>query len=136
MALDIILLGPPGAGKGTQAARLKDRYGMVQLSTGDMLRAAVKAGTPIGLQAKAVMEAGALVSDEIVSGLIGEQLDALGQHLVWRIGRDDLTDEVVVRVGYASAAGQFASLSRLRNVPDADLEQALAAGQIRLEWVE
>ncbi len=78
MALDIILLGPPGAGKGTQAARLKDRYGMVQLSTGDMLRAAVKAGTPIGLQAKAVMEAGALVSDEIVSGLIGEQLDALG----------------------------------------------------------
>ena len=78
MALDIILLGPPGAGKGTQAARLKDRFGMVQLSTGDMLRAAVKAGTPIGLQAKAVMEAGELVSDEIVSGLIGEQLDVLG----------------------------------------------------------
>ena len=68
--------------------------------------------------------------------LTPQQLDALGQHLVWRIGRDDLTDEVVVRVGYASAAGQFASLSRLRNVPDADLEQALAAGQIRLEWVE
>jgi len=78
MAMEIILLGPPGAGKGTQAGNIEEAYGMVQLSTGDMLRAAVKAETPVGLKAKAVMEAGELVSDEIVSGIIGDKLDELG----------------------------------------------------------
>jgi adenylate kinase len=74
--MNIILLGPPGAGKGTQAARLQASRGMIQLSTGDMLRQAVAQGTPVGLKAKAVMESGELVSDAIVSALIGEHLDA------------------------------------------------------------
>jgi adenylate kinase len=99
--LNIILLGPPGAGKGTQASRLEADRGMVQLSTGDMLRAAVKSGTPVGLQAKAVMEAGELVSDAIVSGIIGERLD-----------QSD-TEKGVIFDGYPRTAAQADQLDAL-----------------------
>ena len=70
----IILLGAPGAGKGTQAQFLMDKFGIPQISTGDMLRAAIKAGTPLGLKAKEVMDQGQLVSDEIIIGLVKERI--------------------------------------------------------------
>jgi adenylate kinase len=77
MALNIILLGPPGAGKGTQAARLVEAFGMVQLSTGDILRAAVKAGTDVGQLADEIMKAGKLFPDELMAEILGEHLDTI-----------------------------------------------------------
>jgi adenylate kinase len=111
--VNIILLGPPGAGKGTQAQRLVERHGMRQLSTGDMLRAAVKAGTPVGLQAKAVMERGELVSDEIVSALIGEELDAMGA------GMGAIFD------GYPRTAAQAESLDAILSVRGRQLDHVI-----------
>ncbi|MDX5364096.1 MAG: nucleoside monophosphate kinase, partial [Pseudazoarcus pumilus] len=70
----LILLGPPGAGKGTQASFIKERFGIPQISTGDMLRAAVREGTPLGIEAKKVMDSGGLVSDDIIIGLVKDRL--------------------------------------------------------------
>jgi len=110
MAINIILLGPPGAGKGTQAGRLVSERGMVQLSTGDMLREAVKAGTPVGLEAKAVMEAGELVSDSIVNRLIDAKLAQLGPA------------QGVIFDGYPRTYGQAVSLDQLLAAHDRKLD--------------
>jgi adenylate kinase len=98
--MDIILLGPPGAGKGTQAQRLVANRGMVQLSTGDMLREARAVGTPVGLMVREVMDRGELVSDAIVSALIGERLDAT-------VGKGAIFD------GYPRTRGQAEALELL-----------------------
>ena len=111
--MNIILLGPPGAGKGTQAQRLVEKFGMRQLSTGDMLRAAVKAATPVGLQAKSVMERGELVSDEIVSALIGEELDAMGPS----VG--------AIFDGYPRTAAQAESLDQLLTERNRTLDRVI-----------
>ncbi|BBE33661.1 adenylate kinase [Sphingosinicella microcystinivorans] len=111
--MNIILLGPPGAGKGTQASKLVEERGMVQLSTGDMLRAAVKAGTPVGLKAKAVMDAGQLVSDEIVSDLIGDKLDEMGP------------DKGAIFDGYPRTAAQAESLDAILSARGRTLDHVI-----------
>jgi adenylate kinase len=111
--MNIILLGPPGAGKGTQAARLVDEYAMVQLSTGDMLRAAVKAGTPTGLQAKAIMDSGGLVSDAIVNSLILEALSEITSFTG------------VIFDGYPRTYGQAISLNGLLTAHDRKLDHVI-----------
>lgn len=110
--MNIILLGPPGAGKGTQARILEEREGLIQLSTGDMLRAAVEAGTEVGQRAKKAMDSGGLVSDEIVIGVVDERLD-----------RQDVKDASgVIFDGFPRTAGQAEALDELLEKKDMRLD--------------
>lgn len=102
MAPRIIVLGRQGAGKGTQCARLVSEYGLVHVSTGDMLRAAVAAGTELGKQAEVIMASGALVSDEIMNGIVAE-----------RLAQDDITENGVLLDGFPRTTGQAETLEAI-----------------------
>ncbi len=123
----LILLGPPGAGKGTQATFIKERYGIPQISTGDMLRAAVKASTPLGLAAKKVMDAGALVSDDIIIGLVKDRLtqpDCAGGYLFdgfpWTIPQADAMKAAGVGLDYVLEI----------DVPEADIIDRMSGRRV------
>ena len=112
--VNLILLGPPGAGKGTQARMLEERFGLVQLSTGDLLRGAVAAGTPAGLAAKAVMEAGELVSDEIVLAVLKERLE-----------QPDVTKGTILD-GFPRTDAQAEALDRLLTQKDQKIDAVIS----------
>jgi len=125
----LILLGPPGAGKGTQAGFIKDRYGIPQISTGDMLRAAVKAGTPLGLAAKKVMDAGQLVSDEIIIGLVKERLkeaDCASGYLF------DGFPRTIPQADAMKAAGVRVDVVLEIAVPDADIIDRMSGRRVHV----
>ncbi|WP_118133777.1 adenylate kinase [Oceanicella sp. SM1341] len=112
--MNIILLGPPGAGKGTQARILMDTKGFIQLSTGDMLRAAVAAQTEVGKRAKAVMDAGQLVSDEIVNAIVSERLD-----------QPDVSSGVIFD-GFPRTAAQASALDEMLSSKGMDLDRVVS----------
>ena len=125
----IILLGPPGAGKGTQATFIKERFGIPQISTGDMLRAAVKAGTPLGVAAKRVMDAGQLVSDEIIIGLVKERLkepDCAAGYLF------DGFPRTIPQADAMKAAGVRVDVVLEIDVPDADIIDRMSGRRVHL----
>jgi adenylate kinase len=125
----IILLGPPGAGKGTQAGFIRDRFGIPQISTGDMLRTAVKAGTPLGLAAKKVMDAGQLVSDDIIIGLVKERLrepDCAAGYLF------DGFPRTIPQADALKSAGVKVDVVLEIDVPDTDIIERMSGRRVHL----
>ena len=125
----LILLGAPGAGKGTQAAFICKRFGIPQISTGDMLRAAVKAGTPLGIEAKKVMDSGALVSDDIIIGLVKERIaqpDCAGGFLF------DGFPRTIVQADALKAAGVKLDLVLEIDVPDAVIVERMSGRRVHV----
>ena len=125
----IILLGPPGAGKGTQAAFITERFGIPQISTGDMLRAAVKAGKPLGLAAKKVMDAGQLVSDDIIVGLVRERLkepDCAAGYLF------DGFPRTIPQADAMKTAGVRVDVVLELDVPDADIIERMSGRRVHV----
>jgi adenylate kinase len=125
----LILLGPPGAGKGTQATFVKERFAIPQISTGDMLRAAVKAGTPLGLAAKKVMDSGALVSDDIIIGLVKERLkepDCASGYLF------DGFPRTIPQADAMKAAGVRVDVVLEIAVPDADIIERMSGRRVHV----
>jgi len=125
----LILLGPPGAGKGTQAAFIKEKFGIPQISTGDMLRAAVKAGTPLGVAAKKVMDSGGLVSDDIIIGLVKDRLaqpDCAGGYLFdgfpRTIPQADAMKDAQVAIDYVLEI----------DVPDGDIVERMSGRRVHV----
>lgn len=127
--MKLILLGPPGAGKGTQAAFLSRHYGIPQISTGDMLRAAVKAGTPLGLAAKQVMDAGILVGDDIIIGLVEERIgepDCAGGFLF------DGFPRTIPQAEALKARGVGLDAVLEIDVPDADIVERMSGRRVHV----
>jgi adenylate kinase len=125
----VILLGPPGAGKGTQAGFICARYSIPQISTGDMLRAAVKAGTPLGLAAKRAMDAGELVSDEIIVGLVEERMkqpDCVNGYLL------DGFPRTIAQAEAMRSAGLLVDVLLEIEVPDADIVERMSGRRTHL----
>ena len=127
--MKLILLGPPGAGKGTQANFIREKFGIPQISTGDMLRAAVKAGTPLGIEAKKVMDSGALVSDDIIIGLVKERIaqpDCAGGFLF------DGFPRTIVQADALKAAGVKLDLVLEIDVPDAVIVERMSGRRVHV----
>ena len=125
----LILLGPPGAGKGTQANFIKEKFGIPQISTGDMLRAAVKAGTPLGVEAKNVMDAGGLVSDDIIIGLVQDRLqqpDCAAGYMF------DGFPRTIPQAEAMKAAGVQIDFVLEIDVPDSDIIERMGGRRVHL----